>query len=244
MSLLLVPLFVPLPLPQLTFTLCWQVGLVAAWVVMLLGVAEGVNRWTTWDREVSRKIVHLGTGNLIIFAWWLQIPAILGVLAAVAFSSLTLLSYRYPVLASVSSIGRKSWGTFFYAVSIGLLMALFWEEGRYAYAAIGILIMTWGDGLAALVGQTWGRHRYQIWGITKSWEGSFTMFLVSFGICWGGLAYGMGYSTVLWGIAGVVALAATGLEAFSKYGIDNLTVPLGAGLLSWGLMVGFGAALA
>jgi phytol kinase len=232
-------LFAPLPWPELTFELLGQVSLVAAWVLVLLLAAEAIHRWTPLDKEVSRKIVHLGTGNLIILAWWLNLPALLGVLAAVAFSALTLISYKYPVLASVSSIGRKSWGTFFYAVSIGLLMALFWAEGSYAYAAIGILIMTWGDGLAALIGQNWGKHRYQLWGINKSWEGSLTMALVSFGVCMGVLAYDSGYSGHLWAIAAIVGLGAAGLEAFSKYGIDNLTVPLSTALLSWGLVEGF-----
>jgi phytol kinase len=225
-----------MPWPTLTPELFGQVGLVAAWVLALLVVAEATHRWTAWDKEVSRKIVHLGTGNLIILAWWLNIPAILGVLAAVAFSSLTLISYKYPILASVSSIGRKSWGTFFYAVSIGLLMALFWTEGSYAYAAIGILIMTWGDGLAALIGQNWGRHRYQVWGINKSWEGSLTMGVVSFTVCMGVLSYSPGYSGQLWVIAAIVGLGAAGLEAFSKYGIDNLTVPLATAFMSWGLV--------
>jgi phytol kinase len=224
-----------MPWPRLTWELCWQVGLVGAWVLVLLVVAEGIHRWTAWDIEISRKIVHLGTGNLIILAWWLHLPAILGVIASILFSSLTLISYRYPVLASVSSIGRKSWGTFFYAVSIGLLMALFWTEGRYPFATIGILTMTWGDGLAALVGQTWGRHRYQVWGMNKSWEGSCTMFLVSLTICVGVLAYSPGYTAPLWGMATFVALVVTSLEAFSKYGLDNLSVPLAAGLLSWSL---------
>lgn len=228
-------LLVPLPWPVLTPSLGIHIGLVAAWVLLLVVLAEAIQRYTTWGNEVARKVVHLGTGNLIVLAWWLDIPALLGVLAAGLFSALTLVSYRYPVLASVSGVGRQSWGTFFYAVSIGLLMACFWTPATYAFAAMGILIMTWGDGLAALIGQKFGQHGYRLWGIQKSWEGSLTMAAVSFAVCAGVLSVSQGLSGPTWLIAGLVGIVAMGLEAFSKYGIDNLTVPLGSAWLGYWL---------
>lgn len=39
-----------------------------------------------------------------------------------------------------------------------------------------------------------------------------------------------------WAIAVGVAFTATALEAFSKFGIDNLTVPLGSAALSYALV--------
>ncbi|MGA1627205.1 MAG: diacylglycerol/polyprenol kinase family protein, partial [Prochlorothrix sp.] len=96
--------------------------------------------------------------------------------------------------------------------------------------------MTWGDGLAALVGKRWGRHPYQVWGERKSWEGSGAMlgvsWLVGFFVLSGlGLSFGLKL-----GITFLVALCATVLESFSKLGIDNLTVPLGSAALAWGLL--------
>ena len=35
--------------------------------------------------------------------------------------------------------------------------------------------MAWGDGLAAIIGQRFGKHQYQIGTIKKSWEGSLAM---------------------------------------------------------------------
>lgn len=211
------------------------VGVVAAWLSLVLLTAEMIYRWTHWGAEVSRKIVHIGTGNIILLAWWFEIPTILGIIASIFFSGLTLLSYRYPVLPSVSGIGRQSWGTFFYAVSIGVLLACFWPDYP-EFAALGILIMAYGDGLAAIIGQRWGRHPYQIGEIKKSWEGSFTMAFVTIVIT--GLVLGVqgnlsgGYILLIALVLGVVA---TGLETFSRWGIDNLTVPLGSAGLAWGL---------
>lgn len=220
---------------ELSPSLGIHIGIVAAWLGIVVLAAEVVNRYTPWGVEVSRKVVHIGTGNVILLAWWLQIPAWLGIAAAILFSGLTLLSYRYPILPSVSGIGRKSWGTFFYAVSIGVLIACFWSQDLPHYAALGILIMTWGDGLAALVGQRFGAHPYRVWTIAKSWEGSLTMALVSGLVAGVILFYIQGNIWQTWAIAGIVALVATGLEAFSKYGIDNLTVPLGSAFVCFAL---------
>jgi phytol kinase len=209
-------------------TLWLQVAIASSWLAIVGLLAVILQRWTD-DPEIVRKVVHIGTGNIILLAWWLKIPAWVGISASVLFSLVTLLSYVLPILPGINSVGRKSLGTFFYAVSIGLLIALFWQDAPQ-YTAIGILTMTWGDGLAALVGQRWGKHPYRLMGMQKSWEGSLAMALTSYGVS----------SLVLWGIQGScwqtwvipigVALLATSLEAFSKLGIDNLTVPLGSAI--------------
>ena len=177
--------------------------------------------------EITRKIVHIGAGHVILLAWWLAVPAWLGIAASVFFSGVALLSYRFPLLPGINGIGRKSLGTFFYAVSIGVLMLCFWPLQLPQYAAIGILTMTWGDGLAALVGQSFGQHPYQIWGEKKSWEGSLAMFGVSYLVCAVVLYWTQGPLLSTWLIAGFGALVATVLESVSKYGIDNLSVPVG-----------------
>lgn len=209
--------------------------LVGIWLLAVGLVAEGVRRRTTASVEITRKIVHIGAGNAILLAWWLQLPAWIGIVASVFFSGVALLSYRLPILPGINSVGRPSLGTFFYAVSIGVLIALFWPRQQPEFAVLGILTMTWGDGLAALVGQAVGRHRYQLWGIQKSWEGSSAMALVTGAIGATVLGAVYGLSGPVWAIAALVAIAATALEAFSRLGIDNLTVPIGSAVLAWGL---------
>jgi phytol kinase len=215
----------------------FQVAIAVLWLVTVGLLAAGFQRWSIASAEVIRKVVHIGTGNIILLAWWLKIPSAIGIAASIGFSLVALLSYSLPILPGINSVGRKSWGTFFYAVSIGVLTALFWQQTP-EYAAIGVLIMTWGDGLAALIGQRWGTHGYRLMGIQKSWEGSLTMALVSY----------VASSLVLLGIQGntghtwivpiAIALVATGLEAFSKWGIDNLTVPLGSAIVGFWLNEG------
>jgi phytol kinase len=210
-----------------------QITLVAVWLGVILAIAEGLNRIFSVNAEVSRKIVHIGTGNVILFAWWFNIPAWVGIAASVISGIIAIISYKTTILPSINSVGRKSLGTFFYAISIGVLIGWFWTIKQPQYAALGILVMTWGDGLAAVIGQNWGKHQYQFLGSSKSWEGSLTMLFVSFMISSIILLAVQGNSQLIWSISILVALVATGLETFSKYGIDNLTVPLSSASLAF-----------
>jgi phytol kinase len=216
-----------------------QIAIVAVWVLFILAIAWGVNRLADKDPEIVRKIVHIGTGNVILLAWWLNIPASIGITASIVASAVTLLSYRLPILPGINSVGRQSLGTFFYSVSFGILIACFWYLEQPQYAALGILVMTWGDGLAALIGQRFGQHKYKVFGSQKSWEGSLTMTLVSYLVSSLILLGVQGNIWQTWVISLIVAVVATALEAFSLLGIDNLTVPLGSAALAFFLVQRF-----
>lgn len=210
-----------------------QVAIAATWVGGVLLLAAIVNRYLSADSEILRKVVHIGTGNVILLAWWLDIPAWVGIYASILASTVALLSYKFPILPNINSIGRQSLGTFFYAVSIGLLIAWFWTIQQPHYAVLGILVMTWGDGLAALIGQRFGKHPYTLWGMKKSWEGTLTMAIVSYIVSSLIFLGVQGNVWQTWVVAIAVAVVASSLEAFSKFGIDNLTVPLGSAALGF-----------
>ncbi|ABB57073.1 diacylglycerol/polyprenol kinase family protein [Synechococcus elongatus] len=206
---------------------------VVAWLGLVGLLAWLASRHPDIPNEWVRKIVHIGTGNVILIAWAFQIPAAIGIAAAVLFSGVALLSFWLPILPGLQNVGRHSLGTFFYAVSIGLLIAGFWHWAP-RYAALGILVMTYGDGLAALVGQQWGRHRFHLQGIgQKSWEGSLTMMAVSFLVAV--ILLGLTQTPGTIAISLAVAIAAPLLELWSWYGIDNLSVPLGCAIVAAGV---------
>lgn len=214
----------------------FKIAIAAVWVGAIVLTAELLHRYTSTDPEKIRKIVHIGTGQVILLAWWLHIPAWVGIAASILASAIALLSYKFPILPGINSVGRKSLGTFFYALSIGILVAWFWQIQQPQYAAIGILVMTWGDGLAALIGQKYGKHPYKIGGIQKSWEGSLTMTLVSYLVTCLILFAVQGNIWQTYVVPVAVALVATALEAFSKLGVDNLTVPVASAALCYLLM--------
>lgn len=223
-----------------------KLGIASLWLVGVGALAGLVDRWTPPGSEYVRKVVHIGTGNIILLAWWMHIPPHAILLAGIFFGIVTLLTYQVRSdgrqwLASINQVGRQSYGTFFYAVSIGILGAGFGWIQRPEFAVVGILVMTWGDGLAGLIGKQFGRYQYEIWGMKKSWEGSIVMLIVSTLVTYVvlascGLPSSIASSGTLLAIAIVVGGVAASLEAFSKYGLDNLTVPLVSSVIAYHLV--------
>jgi len=209
--------------------LWYPLSIIFLYLAILVAVAERVNRLLITDPESTRKIVHIGSGNVILLAWWLDISTWVIIAAAAIASLIAIISYFVPILPSINSVGRKSLGTLFYALSIGILAACFWENYP-EFAVIGILVMAWGDGMAAIIGQRFGKHTYTLLGIKKSWEGSLAMALATYLVTCLVLLATQGNNWQTWLISLAVAIVATSLEAFSKFGIDNLTVPLASGI--------------
>jgi phytol kinase len=226
-------LFQSIPWLESTPELWLHISIVGLGLGAIVLAAETLHRRTSTSSELARKVVHIGTGNVILIAWWLQIPAWVGISASIIASIIALLSYYIPFLPGINSVGRKSLGTFFYAISIGVLVAWFWPIQQFHYAAIGILVMTWGDGLAGLIGQQFGQHPYEVWGMKKSWEGSLTMALTSYAVTCLILLSVQGNVWQTWLVPIAIAIIATTLESFSKLGLDNLTVPLGSAALAY-----------
>jgi phytol kinase len=217
------------------FPLWLKIAIAAGWVFLIILIAWLVSRFTPNQPEIIRKIVHIGSGNVILLAWWFHIPAYVGISAAILAGLISVISYFVPVLPGINSVGRQSLGTFFYAVSIGILVGYFWYLHKPEYAALGILIMAWGDGLAALIGQRFGKHKYYLFGVNKSWEGSLTMTVVSYLVSVIILLAARGNSWQIWLVSALVSILATLLESVSFWGIDNLTVPIGSAILAYSL---------
>ncbi|YAI82924.1 MAG: diacylglycerol/polyprenol kinase family protein [cyanobacterium endosymbiont of Rhopalodia sterrenbergii] len=211
----------------------YPLSLVLIYLGLIISLAEGMNRFTDVDAEFTRKIVHIGSGNVILIAWWFKLPPWVLLVASFIASLIALISYFFPILPSINNVRRKSLGTFLYAVSIGILTDWFWIINKPRYTVLGILIMAWGDGMAAIIGKRFGRHFYQIFGVKKSLEGSLTIMGVSFLIT-SMILFFTGESINLILITSLlVSIIATGLEAFSKWGIDNLTVPLSSAIITF-----------
>ncbi|AFY93692.1 diacylglycerol/polyprenol kinase family protein [Chamaesiphon minutus] len=213
--------------------LWWRIATVPVYVGSIVLTAELLHRYTDTAPEQVRKVVHIGTGNVIILAWLLDLPAWVGITSGILAAIITLISYRLPILPGVNSVGRKSLGTFFYAVSIGIVTAVFWTLDLPYFGVIGILIMAWGDGLAAIIGQRFGKHPYTILGNTKSWEGTLTMLIVSYAIVSLVLLTVHGNTWQTWVVGIPVAIVATGVESIAQWGLDNLTVPLSSAGLAF-----------
>ena len=114
-----------MPTFPIDLNLWLRIAIVAIYVGAIVLTAELLHRYTDTNPEYVRKVVHIGTGNVIILAWLLQLPTWVGAISGVLAAIITLISYRLPILPGVNSVERKSLGTFFYAVSIGIVTIVF-----------------------------------------------------------------------------------------------------------------------
>ena len=185
-------------------------------------------RWPE-QRELSRKIVHIGTGPVVVLAWWLSIPASIAVPVAFAVTVITAINHRIQLLPAVEDVDRNSYGTVAYGLAISLLLLLFWPEQAVAVCA-GVLVMAFADGLAGLVGRGMTSPSWTVWQQRKSIAGTVTMGLVTALVLILLVLISQSPLHPLRLIA--VCALAVGLEQWGRWGIDNLTVPMAVGL-SW-----------
>jgi len=171
--------------------------------------------------EVGRKVVHITVGSYVAF-WpfylsWSDIELI-----SIAFFIVVFISKNLNVFQAIHSVQRPTWGELCFALAVGGVALVTHNKWIYMTA---LLQMSLADGLAAILGARYGnRVKYSIFGHTKSLVGSLTFLIVSvvlLSIYWlFAPNIEFSYSFIF------IALAATFMENFSVYGLDNLFVPL------------------
>ena len=124
-----------------------------------------------------------------------------------------------------------------YAASQGVPMA----SAAIAISAVveiaaAVMIMTWGDALAHIVGKRYGNHTYTFFGHTRSWEGTAAMVTVGalamFLTLWLLPGSALSPNSVVLGPARAAIISlftiivASFAEGISPSGLDNLSVPL------------------
>ncbi len=186
-------------------------------------------------KEASRKYIHIMLSNWWIIAmvffdnmfWAAAAPAI--------FVVVNYLSYKKGIIKVMerdeSDSNKESLGTVYYALSL-LILALitFGPLKNPVIGLCGILVMGYGDGLAAVIGQAIKSKEFIIAGNKKSLAGSLAMFCVTLMIFVGFLVYSNAEYIAIKSV--LVAILMTIVEAVSIKGTDNLTVPLITSLLA------------
>jgi phytol kinase len=203
------------------------------WMAMVIAGAVLCRRLRPNQRELSRKIVHIGTGAVVPLAWFFEIPFVVALPVAAVITVVTTINHQWRFIPAVEDVDRNSYGTIAYGIAITTLLLLFWPTRADAVSA-GVLVMALGDGLAGLIGRNVESPKWVLFGQTKSSVGTMTMAVVS-GLVLIGLARWSGADLSLPEALCMVAMA-TGLEQLSWRGLDNLSVPLSVGVL-WSQLV-------
>ncbi|NBI06973.1 DUF92 domain-containing protein [Senegalia massiliensis] len=204
-------------------------------VCIILIVAEILNRYTNTSEEFNRKFVHIGVSNWWIISMMVIDNKLYASIPPFIFIILNYISYKKSIFKSMKRNQKESLGIVYFPISLLILVFIFWDVNIYI-GAIGILIMGYGDGLAALFGIKFGLNTFYIGSNKKSFIGTFTMFMASFiiSIIFLSIAESFGTSTIL--ISFIIAIIATILELITPFGLDNITVPIFSSILAYFLI--------
>ncbi|NLO60058.1 MAG: hypothetical protein GX104_03125 [Spirochaetales bacterium] len=191
--------------------------------------------------EIVRKFIHIGVTNWWFIYLWAFDEIIISLIGPIVF----IMANAAAVFTGAANIlgvsdKRRNYGLIYFPISLFIVIGLIHLDVLSEWAAtIGVLTMGYADGFAALVGKKWGKAKKMIFGGEKSFLGSLTIFIVTFLIV---IIVSYFYQIVgLWSFgwwikALLIAATATVFEMCTPWGLDNLTVPLGAAFTSMVLM--------
>jgi phytol kinase len=190
--------------------------------------------------QLSRKIVHIGTGPIFVLCWFLfpdvqlsrYIAAIVPLLITIQFLLIGVGIIKDQ--ASVDAMSRSGdpreilKGPLLYGIIFIVVTIFFWKNSLIGI--IALMILCGGDGLADIVGRRI-RSRKLIWAENKSIGGTVAMFFGGFIFSWIFSAiffstenYGITFSGMTLNVI-LISLVAAIVESFPIKDYDNLTVP-------------------
>jgi len=196
--------------------------LVVFYIISVFLIAIIYKRIQTNNKELLRKIIHIGMGPLIPIAKYFEISQVFAASFTFLIGLLILINYIYKLFPIIEDVERKSYGTLFYCLSLFILIIIFWNKDPNSLIA-GFLIMTFGDGFAGLIGKNFSSKNWLILNQQKSFLGTITMFLTSLFVL---ISIGLFGDFLVDSRYLLIALIATILEQVSIFGIDNFTVPI------------------
>jgi phytol kinase len=199
-----------------------------------------------FKRELARKFVHLlSVLILIIYIFASDIFNVKIALMILVFILIVSLEFEYfrievgnkiPILGRVWKYVRrdkekgKIGGDVFFIVGAILVLAIF----DLRIAMVAMLMTTFGDAAAALIGKKYGKHWLKHLK-ERAWEGIFAEFFVDvfIGIMvffWGFWSNpSLFYNWQLWIVVGVMSFVATAVETLIYKMDDNLVIPVFSG---------------
>jgi dolichol kinase len=192
--------------------------------IVILGFAEFLRRVNV-SGLLIRKIAHMtSAGSAAAFPFFFSRDAVmftsaLGVIVLLIF----FLSKKVPFIIFKKHLNL---GVVFFPVGIMIATFLFWDDLQFVVYQFAILTLAFSDALAGFIGKKYGKRTYKIpFATQKTFLGSSVFFAVTVIIEF--IMFGfMAWLPIL-----VTAFLLTLVEGATGGGIDNVTIPLFAGLL-------------
>jgi len=197
--------------------------------------------WVSSD--LSRKIIHMGTGPLFVLCWLLfnPAPSARWLAALVPFT----ITGQFVLVgagviqdeAAVQAMSRTGdrreilHGPLFYGLVFIVITLVYWQATPVGMVAL--MLMCGGDGLADIIGRRYGRAPLP-WNAGKTWWGSAAMFadgwifaLLVLGVYLRAGVFPGNLGAYLLAVS-LVSLGGTLVESLPWKDVDNITVTLTA----------------
>ena len=206
------------------------------YVFGVIGLGELLRRLGQRPVDFTRKFIHIGVGMWVVGTAFLFETWYLALIPPATFVIINAISYLRGTFGAMEMEERGNLGTIYFPIAFGAVIYYFWPQPVLMVAAM--MLLTWGDAMAAVFGERYGHYRWSIGGKTRSLEGSIAMLFFSWlttSIALFAMPYLVGKPLINWMMAliygGVVAIVCTLVEALSPWGTDNLTIPAAAVLI-------------
>lgn len=204
----------------------WGLIIGTVYIFGIIGLAELLRKWRGYSSGFTRKVIHIGVGMMswaLIFIFTSPWPFIV---MCLLFAVLLYLDYRFVFFPAMASQDKSNKGTIYFPLAAAACVLFFWGEPPLMVAAL--MPLTWGDGLAPVVGKAYGRRAYFVASHMRTVEGSAGFFVFGLLFTWLALWVMPGPPTINPASAFLPALAitvaTTAVEAVSIKGSDNLTI--------------------
>ncbi len=205
----------------------------AIYIIVVAGLASFCYKKKKFTSEESKSFVHIGLCNWWLVAWIYFDNFIFASVIPALLVILNCCNYRFHFVPGIEATdkSKRHMGSVWYALALLTLSIYFFQNTYYMYiGAIAILTLGYGDGLATLVGEYFGKHKFGV--RNKSAEGSFTMLFVTFLIITVLLQYSFPTQQIAT-LALYISVFATMVELFAPGGTDNFLVPIGVALYTY-----------
>lgn len=207
-------------------------GIIFVLVILLFSmlVIKLIDKKLKLHSEIKRKLFHMTMGLVMltfpfIFTSYISV-VLVGIISLIVLLVLRNTKLKKSIGDVLYGVERESLGEVFFAISVVTIFYL--SKGDKILYSIPILILTFADSVAALIGKNYAKKNLaEANEDAKSIEGSFMFFMVAFMMCLVPLLLftDVGREETLI-ISAIVGLNTCLIEMISHTGNDNLLIPL------------------
>ena len=191
-------------------------------LVVVLSVEIYFRKKACTNKETFRKIIHILISNYIIIVCYFNTVYYFAMIPSSIFIFVNILSNKFRIIKSMERKTKNYCGTIWYALSVTMVVIFSFTIGCKYIALASVLVLGYGDGIAALIGSKFGKHYLP--NSSKTLEGTCSMFCISL-IIISSISYlatgDIDLKVILSG-----CIFATISEALITRGFDNLFIPL------------------